>query len=153
MKKWSNDIEIDAPIGHIWKLFDGSLEDMQKIMPNVVAHEPVKVTEEGAGSIYRQKFQEGKRIEEYDVETFLYKNEPDYKEMKVGFTLANTFQITAYYELKKLGENKTYFRYETTSQPLKWYLKLLVKLAASNKVVTRFLNRVKQVAEKEQANT
>ncbi|QKY71130.1 SRPBCC family protein [Lentibacillus sp. CBA3610] len=155
MKKWSDSIEIDAPIEHVWKLFDGSLEDMQKIMPNVIAHEPVSVTDDGVGSIYRQKFREGKRVEEYEVETFVYENQPDYKEMKVGFTLANTFRITAYYELQKLGDHKTYFHYETTNQPLKWYFKILVKLAGSNKIVTQFMSRVKNAAEEEykQANT
>ncbi|MFB4168015.1 SRPBCC family protein [Virgibacillus sp. JSM 102003] len=149
MKKWSEEIEIDAPIEQVWKLLDGTLEDMQKVMPNVIANEPVKVTDEGVGSIHRQKYQEGKRVEEYDVETLLYQNKPDYKEVKVGFILANMFDITAYYELKKLDDNKTYFRYETTNQPLKWFMKLLIKLAISNKVVVKFVNRVKQVAEEE----
>lgn len=149
LKKWSEDIEIDAPIEQVWKLFDGSLEDMQKIMPSVVANEPVNVTNDGVGSVYRQKYQQGKRVEEYDVETLVYTNKPDYKEMKVGFTLANTFEITAYYNLKKLDENKTYFRYETTNQPLKWFMKLLIKLAVSNKVVTQFVSRVKKVSEEE----
>lgn len=149
IKKWSEDIEIDAPIEQVWKLFDGSLEDMQKIMPSVVANEPVTITDDGVGSVYRQKYQQGKRVEEYDVETLIYQNQPDYKEIKVGFTLAKTFKITAYYELKKLDENKTYFRYETTNQPLKWFMKLLIKLANSNKVVVKFVSRVKRVAEEE----
>ncbi|SDR03948.1 SRPBCC family protein [Virgibacillus salinus] len=149
MKKWSEEIEIDAPIEQVWKLLDGTLENMQKVMPNVIANEPVKVTDELVGSIHRQKYKEGKRVEEYDVETLLYQNQPDYKEMKVGFTLANMFDITAHYELKKLDESKTYFRYETTNQPLKWFMKLLIKLAISNKVVVKFVNRVKQVAEDE----
>ncbi len=118
-------------------------------MPNVIANEPVKVTDEVVGSIHRQKYQEGKRVEEYDVETLLYQNQPDYKEVKVGFTLASMFDITAYYQLKKLDDNKTYFRYETTNRPLKWFMKLLIKLAISNKVVVKFVNRVKQVAEEE----
>ncbi|SEQ74458.1 hypothetical protein SAMN05216232_3225 [Virgibacillus subterraneus] len=149
MKKWSEEIEIDAPIEQVWKLLDGTLENMQKVMPNVIANEPVKVTDELVGSIHRQKYKEGKRVEEYDVETLLYQNQPDYKEMKVGFTLANMFDITAHYELNKLDESKTYFRYETTNQPLKWFMKLLIKLAISNKVVVKFVNRVKQVAEDE----
>jgi uncharacterized membrane protein len=54
LKEWTKEIEIDAPIEKIWALFDGSLENMQKIMPQVISNIPVKVTEEGVGSIYRQ---------------------------------------------------------------------------------------------------
>ena len=35
MKQWTKDIEINAPIDTVWGLLDGSLEDMQKIMPQV----------------------------------------------------------------------------------------------------------------------
>jgi len=55
VKKWTKEIEIDAPVNQVWGLLDGSLEDMQKIMPQVVDHKPVKVTDEGVGSIYRKK--------------------------------------------------------------------------------------------------
>lgn len=147
MKKWSEDIEIDAPIEQVWQLFDGTLEDMQKIMPSVMTNEPVKITDERVGSIYRQKSRSGKRVEEYDVETLFYNNQSDHKEMKVGFTIKNTIEITSYYELKKIDDNTTYFRYETTNQPLKWYLKLLINLADSNKVVIQFISRVKNKAE------
>ena len=101
MKSWTREIEINAPIDQVWKLLDGTLEDMQKIMPQVVEHTPVKVTEEEVGRIYRQKYKEGKRIEEYEVKTLEYQNDPDEKRLKVGFTLANMFDITALYELKE----------------------------------------------------
>ena len=104
MKSWTREIEINAPIDQLWKLLDGSLEDMQKIMPQVVENTPVKITDEKVGSIYRQKYKEGKRIEEYDVRTLEYENHPDLKRLKVGFTLANMFDITAFYELKRLDD-------------------------------------------------
>ena len=50
MKSWTREIEINAPIDQVWKLLDGTLEDMQKIMPQVVENTPVKVTEERVGS-------------------------------------------------------------------------------------------------------
>jgi hypothetical protein len=151
MKEWTKDIEINAPIGQVWKLFDGNLEDMQKIMPNVIENSLVKETEDKVGTIYRQKYREGKRVQEYDVETLEYQNEEDYKRVKVGFNLANVFEITAAYDLKKVDDNKTYFRYTTTNNPLKWYVKILVKLAGSDKVVVQFVERVKEVAEAEVA--
>jgi hypothetical protein len=150
MKQWTKKIEIDAPIDKIWDLFDGSLEKMQMIMPQVVGNTPIKVTEEGVGTIYRQQYKEGKRIEEYDVETLEFVNTPDYKRMKVGFTLANMFEITAGYEVKKLTESKTLFSYTTTNQPLKAFLKLFL-LFGSDKVVVKFVNRVKEIAESQNA--
>jgi hypothetical protein len=79
MKQWTKEIEINAPIEKVWNLLNGSLEQMQKIMPQVIGNSPVKLTEEFVGSIYRQQYKEGKRIEEYDVETLDYLNDPDQK--------------------------------------------------------------------------
>src|SRR6185437_5067873 len=104
MKQWTKDIEINASIEQVWKFFDGSFENMQKIMPQVVDHKPVKVTDEMVGSIYSQKYKEGKRVMEYEVETLEYVNSPNEKILKVGFQLANMFDITARYELTKIDE-------------------------------------------------
>ena len=145
MKTWTKTININAPIEIVWKLLDGSLADMQKIMPQVIENKPAKVTEEGVGSIYRQKYKEGKRIETYDVETLEYSNTPDKKILKVGFVLANLFEITAYYELNKINETETSFTYSVTNNALKWFVKLFL-LFASDKVVVQFLERVKTVA-------
>ncbi|MFP7299283.1 SRPBCC family protein [Neobacillus niacini] len=146
MKEWTKEIEIDAPIEVIWALFDGTLENMQKIMPQVVENTPVKVTEEGIGSIYRQKYKEGKRIMEYDVETLEYQDTPEFKKMKVGFNLANYFEITAGYELTKLNDHQTHFKYTTSNKPLKTIFKLFLWFAG-DKTVVKFVEKVKEVAE------
>ncbi|QED46496.1 SRPBCC family protein [Cytobacillus dafuensis] len=148
MKKWTRDIEINAPIEQVWKYLDGSLDNMQKIMPKVIEHKPIKITEDGVGSVYRQKYQEGIRIEEYDVETLEYTNTPDHKKLKVGFILANMFDIKAFYELNKINDNKTSFKYKVTNRPLKWFVNLFL-LFGNDKVVVEFLERVKSVAEAE----
>lgn len=148
MKKWTSEVEINAPIEKVWTLFDGSVENMQKIMPKVVGNEPVTITDEMVGSIYLQKYQEGKRVMEYEVETLEYGNSPDVKKMKVGFTLANMFEITARYELVKMDESRTSFTYTTTNRPLKWFVKLFL-LFGNDKVVVEFVQRVKKVAETE----
>ncbi|MDF9759779.1 hypothetical protein OKW24_001552 [Peribacillus simplex] len=75
-------------------------------------------------------------------------NEANEKKLKVGFTLAKMFEITAFYELNKINDNKTSFTYTVTSRPLKWFLKLFL-LFATDKVVVEFLERVKNVAETE----
>jgi hypothetical protein len=121
---------------------------MQKIMLQVVEHKAVKVSEEGVGTIYRQKFKEGKRIEEYDKETLGLLNTPTQKKLKVGFTLAKMFEITAQYELEKLDEHRTFFTYTVTNRPLKTIVKFFM-LFASDKVVVEFVQRVKKIAESE----
>ncbi len=148
MKQWSTEIDIEAPIQKVWELFNGTEENMQKIMPQVVENKPVKITDEVVGSIYRQKYKEGSRIEEYDVETMKFADTPDHKELKVGFCLANMFDITAHYEIVKVDENRTRFKYTATNQPLKWFVKFFL-LFANDKVVKKFAERVKHVAETE----
>ena len=148
MKQWTKEIEIDAPIEQVWKFFDGSLENMQKIMPQVVDNTPIKITDGMVGSIYLQKYKEGKRVMEYEVETVEYIDSSNEKKMKIGFTLANMFDITARFELVKLDDHKTSFKYTATNRPLKWFVKLFL-LFATDKVVVEFVQRVKKVAESE----
>ena len=56
------------------------------------------------------------------------------------------FEITAFYELKKLDEQKTHFTYTATNNALKWFVKLFI-LFANDKIVVEFVERVKPVAE------
>ncbi len=148
MKQWTKEIEIDAPIEHVWKFFDGSLENMQKIMPQVVENKPLTITDGMVGSVYLQKYKEGKRVMEYEVETLEYIDTANEKKLKIGFTLANMFDITARFELVKLSDQQTFFKYTATNRPLKWFVKLF-SLFASDKVVVEFVERVKKVAESE----
>jgi ligand-binding SRPBCC domain-containing protein len=148
MKQWTKEIEIDAPIEHVWKFFDGSLENMQKIMPQFVENKPLTITDGMVGSVYSQKYKEGKRVMEYDVETLEYIDSANEKKMKIGFTLANMFDITARFELVKVNDQLTIFKYTATNRPLKWFVKLF-SLFATDKVVVEFVERVKKVAESE----
>lgn len=148
MKQWSREIVINTPIEQVWSYFNGSLEQMQKIMPQVVENTPVKITEEFVGSIYRQKYKEGNRIEEYDVHTLEYEDTQNYKKLKIGFTLANMFAITGLYEFYRVDDQTSKLKYTVTNNPLKWFVKLLL-IFANDKVVVHFLERVKEVAESE----
>jgi len=148
MKQWSSEVEINAPIEKVWEFFDGSLTNMQKIMPQVVGNEIVKQTDEVVGSVYLQKYKEGKRVMEYHVETLEYEDSSNEKLLKVGFTLAKMFDITAKYELRKIDEHTTFFKYTATNRPLKWFIKLFL-LFAKDKVVVDFVQRVKRIAETE----
>ena len=148
MKQWSREIEINSPIEHVWSYLDGSLEQMQKIMPQVVENNPIKITKDVVGSVYRQKYKEGKRIEEYDVHTLEYLNQSNEKKLKIGFTLAGSFEITALYELHRIDDQKTLLRYTATNKALKWFVKIFM-IFATEKVIVSFLEKVKKVAESE----
>lgn len=148
MKQWKREIEIHASIDHVWSLFDGSLEQMQKIMPQVIEQTPIKVTDEVIGSVYRQKYKEGKRIEEYDVHTLDYLDTPHEKKLKITFTLAKMFEITACYELHRVDDQRTILEYTVTNKPLKWFVKLFL-VFANDKVVIHFLEKVKTISESE----
>ncbi|WP_442599065.1 SRPBCC family protein [Neobacillus sp. D3-1R] len=152
MKQWTRDIQINAPIENVWKLFDGTLEDMQKIMPQVRENKLIKETPNKIGSVYLQVYGEGKKTQKYEVETIDYLDTPDEKRLKIAFNLAKMFEITADYELTKVNESKTLFRYTSTNRPLKWFLNLILKLA-NDKVVVQFTERVKSVAEEEFSHT
>ncbi|MDP4549959.1 SRPBCC family protein [Alkalihalobacillus macyae] len=145
-KKWDKSIVVNAPIETVWHYLDGSLENMQKIMPNVVDNQPVHITDHVIGSVHRQSYREGKRVMEYDVHTLDYNNQDTYKKLKIGFNLAKMFQIEGCYELTKESDSVTNMRYTGFNKPLKWYIKPFA-LLSGDKVVNEFLERVKRVAE------
>ncbi|MCS1351917.1 SRPBCC family protein [Mechercharimyces sp. CAU 1602] len=150
MKSWTEEIKINAPITQVWTLFDGSIENMQKIMPQVVDNQPKSITPDIEGSTYLQKYREGKRVMEYEVEILSWKEKEEYKKMKVGFTIAKMFSITAEYELFRLDDQHTRFRYTATNKPLTWLARLFL-LFANKRVVVQFVERVKNVAESERS--
>lgn len=149
MKRWSEKIEINAPIDEVWKLVDGSLEDMQKITPNLMENEPIKVTDEGVGSIYKQSFKVGPRFQTFEVKTLQYENEPEYKKQQFSYVHGGVFRITTTYELKKLSDQTTLFHYQTQTKPLKWYLGLFMLISRGSSIAKRFVRHVKKVAERD----
>src|SRR5690625_1108406 len=94
MKKWTREIEINAPIDQVWQLIDGSLTDMQKIMSNIITNEPVKKTKKVVGSVYKQRHRGEKGVQEYESEILEYENRPDYKLLKEEFNLGDLFVMT-----------------------------------------------------------
>ncbi|MDM5155680.1 SRPBCC family protein [Bacillus sp. DX1.1] len=148
MKIWTEEIQIDTPIEHLFSFLDGSLEQMQKLMPHVIENTPIKETEAVVGNVYRQKYKEGEEIQEYDVETLEYVNTPTHKTLKIGFVLANMFDVTATYELKQTNENQTLFKYTATNKALTEQAEFFMK-SATNQIAVDFVNRFKKIAESE----
>ena len=150
MIKWHEERVIPVNIETVWQLFE--LENIQRIMPNVVENKVLEQREGVVGSTYQQKYKEGKRIETYIVEDLEYENTPEKKHNKIGFTLAKAFEIEAAFTLIKIDENQTRFIYQGENKGLNFLGKVLLKLGGeknNQKVVTEFMDRVETEAMKE----
>lgn len=150
MIRWHEERTIPVNIETIWHLFE--LENIQRIMPNVIENKVIEQKEGVVGSTYQQKYKEGKRIETYIVEDLEYENTPEKKHNKIGFTLAKAFEIEAAFTLYKIEEHQTKFIYQGENKGLNFLGKVLLKLGGeknNNKVVTDFMNLVESEAKKE----
>lgn len=150
VKTWKQDTVIQAPLEQVWHYFDGGLNERQKIMPYVTKHEPVTVTDDVVGSVYRQAYQKGNRAEEYDVHVTDYETSEDKKRLQEEYVLGGIFEITTLYEFEKQDEFTVHMTYTMSTRPLKWYVKPFL-FFASHKVVDTFVELVKTVAEHEAA--
>jgi hypothetical protein len=150
MIKWYEEKVIPVNIETIWTLFE--LENIQRIMPNVIENKVLERKEGIVGSKYQQKYKEGKRVETYIVEDLEYENTPAKKHNRIGFTLAKAFEIQAAFTLIKLNENETKFIYQGQNQGLNFLGKVLLKMGGeknNNKVVIDFMELVEKEALKE----
>ncbi|TMU85204.1 SRPBCC family protein [Bacillus sp. BHET2] len=150
MINWHEERIIPVNIETIWHLFE--IENIQRIMPNVVENKVLEQKEGVVGSTYQQKYKEGKRIETYIVEDLEYENTPEKKHNKIGFTLAKAFEIETEFTFYKIDENQTRFIYKGENRGVNFLGKVLLKLGGeknNNKVVTDFMDRVESEAMKE----
>ncbi|KGL39108.1 hypothetical protein BMT55_01030 [Listeria newyorkensis] len=150
MVTWHEEMEIKANIEVIWNLF--ALENMQRVMPQVVENEVIEMKEGIVGSTYRQKYQEGKRVETYIVEDLEHEDTPERKHNTSGFVLAKAFKIETSITLEKIDENTTRFIYYGSNQGVNFLGKTLMKLGGSknnDKVVADFMKRVESEALKD----
>ncbi|MFZ0368139.1 MAG: SRPBCC family protein [Halobacillus sp.] len=154
MMEWKEERIIEANIETVWNLFQE--ENMPVIMPKVIENEPVHIEEGGVGSKYRQKYQEGKRVESYIVETVGYEDTDEKKYKQLSFTLAKAFEITFSFTLLKVEESRTRFIYEGKNQGVNFVGRVLMKLGSkknNQKVVNDFMDRVEEEALKAEAKT
>ncbi|WP_349407712.1 SRPBCC family protein [Pseudalkalibacillus sp. SCS-8] len=150
MLSWHEERVIPVNIEVIWELFE--IDNLSRIMPNVVETKVLEKKEGVVGTTYQQKYKEGKRIETYIVEDLEYENTPDKKHNKIGFTLAKAFEVEASFTLIKEGEDETRFIYKGQNRGLNFLGKTLLKLGGkknNQKVVDDFMDRVEEEALKE----
>jgi hypothetical protein len=149
MIQWKEEMIIPANIDKVWTLF--SEENMPRIMPKVIENKPVHLTEEVTGSKYQQKYQEGKRVETYIVETLGYENTESRKFKQIGFVIAKAFEVNLSFTLEKLDESQTKFIYEGFNKGRNFVGRAMLKLGGeknNNKVVEDFMELVKEEAMK-----
>ncbi|UII54200.1 SRPBCC family protein [Cytobacillus spongiae] len=153
MIKWYEERIIPVHIETIWKLFE--IDQLQRIMPNVIETKVIEQKEGIVGTKYQQKYKEGKRVETYIVEDLEYENTPEKKHNTIGFTLAKAFEIQASFTLIKISETETNFIYQGQNKGLNFLGKTLLKLGGqknNQKVVTDFMDRVESEALTEASN-
>lgn|SRR5690606_5483583 len=149
MISWRKEITIPTNIETVWKLFD--IDQIQRIMPNVVEHKPIDIKEGVVGSTYLQTYQEGKRKESYIVTDIEHEDTDERKHHKIEFTLAKVFHIQAAYTLIKEDDNMTRFIYSGNNEGTNFLGRSLLKLGGTKnneKVVNDFVELVRNEALK-----
>lgn len=150
MISWNEEILIPVNIDLIWTLFD--IENMQRIMPQVVETKVLEKKEAIIGSTYEQTYQEGKRVQKYIVTDLEHEDTPERKHNKSGFTLAKMFEVEVSYTLIKVNEDETKFLYSGQNKPLNLIARGMVKMMGNkknNQVVADFIELVKSEAIKD----
>lgn len=150
MIHWREERIIPVNIEKIWRMFQ--LDQIQRIMPNVVEMKVLEQKEGVVGSTYLQSYKEGKRVETYVVEDLAHEDTESRKHHRIGFTLAKAFQIEAAYTLIKQDEGHTRFIYEGHNKGINFLGKVLLKMGGqknNEKVVTDFMELVEKEALKE----
>jgi len=148
MKKLSHDVKVHAPIEDVWALFDLSLKQTKRIMPNIVSVEPIEETEEMIGSSYRQVVRQKRTQQEFLIEVVEYEDTPTYKCLKTNFEIPNMLDVTNVYKMEKIDDRTTTFISETINIPLRWDMKILLFFTGKRSVVD-LCRRVQEAAEKD----
>lgn len=152
MLTWKETIIIPANIETIWHLFD--IEQMQRIMPQVIDMRVIDKKPGVVGSTYEQTYKEGKRIMKYIVTDLEHEDTPSRKHNRSGFKLANMFAIEADYVLERINDHETHFTYSGQNEGINLLGKIMLKIMPkkqNDKVVQSFMERVYAEATKEQS--
>ncbi|WP_414054353.1 SRPBCC family protein [Macrococcus equi] len=150
MVTWREEMLLPVNIEKVWSLFD--LENIQRIMPQVVEMKVLERKPGIVGSTYEQSYKEGNKVMKYIVTDLGHEDTPTRKHNRSGFQLANMFDIEADYVLEKISDHETRFIYSGSNKGLNLVGKAMLKVMPkkqNQKVVNEFMERVKQEALKE----
>lgn len=152
MLTWKETIIIPANIETIWHLFD--IDQMQRIMPQVIDMRVIDKKPGVVGSTYEQTYKEGKRIMKYIVTDLEHEDTPSRKHNRSGFKLANMFVIEADYVLERINDHETRFTYSGQNEGINLLGKIMLKVMPkkqNDKVIQSFMERVYTEATKGQS--
>lgn len=147
---WREEMLLPVNIEKVWSLFD--LENIQRIMPQVVEMKVLERKSGIVGSTYEQSYKEGNKVMKYIVTDLEHEDTPTRKHSRSGFQLAKMFDIEADYVLEKISENETRFIYSGSNKGLNFIGKAMLRIMPkkqNQKVVNEFMERVKHEALKE----
>lgn len=147
MKKWSHQLSIIASIEDVWQLFDQTLENTKRFVPNLESIEPIEETEEVVGSVYRYVLKVQRLLQEQEVTIVDYEDTPNYKKIITKFEIPKMLEVRNEYELKRLGNTKTELKVNLVNIPLRFDMKILLMLASKKRSVVDLSNRIRLAAE------
>lgn len=140
---------IDTDIENVWTLFHD--RNIKKIFPKIENHELVEGHDDEAGAKHAQSYFEGKQLMTYVVETLVYEESPERKQLTTSFLMNGTISVVYSYTLEKMEDGKTRFIYSGSNKGVTASAKMML-LAGSKKVRLRtihsFMERVREEAMK-----
>lgn len=150
---WERKIKIEAPIETVWALFTEA--NMNRIMPQVVAHKLISTDDSTNTSVYEETYAEGSREETYLLTEIIHLDTPAEKRKTFDFTIAKMIHSSGEFHLKKGNDRQTEFIYSGKNEGVNFLGKTMLKMASNKKneaVVESFVHLVKQEAEKDATN-
>ncbi|GGI65438.1 MULTISPECIES: SRPBCC family protein [Enterococcus] len=148
---WESEMTIHANIETVWQLF--TEENMQRIMPQVVAHKLVSTDPITRTNIYEETYAEGKREETYLLTEIILLDTPTEKHKSFDFTIAKMIHSMGEFQLKKITDTETLFIYRGKNEGVNFLGKTMLKIGSQKKndeVVENFVQLVKKEAEKDE---
>ncbi|GAB7390864.1 hypothetical protein [Lactococcus garvieae] len=148
--EWKDSIVIKANIDKVWRILNDETY-LKEIKPQVVQSILIPEKSQGNIKVYNEMYQEGKRQESYELTLITEENIEELKKQSFNFIIANTIESTGYFSLKKGDEKTTIFTYSGLNKGVNFIGKILLKISKKSRndnIVTDFLNKVKEVAER-----
>lgn len=150
--KWNETININCNINKVFELMDLNNEHTRKIlMPNVISHTPLHLCDEVIGSVYKQEYIEGKKVQTYNVKITDYLDSAEKKISSFEFTLEKFAKIQGVYTLVKIDENNTELNYSGSSIGTNFAFKALIYLFSilsfRKNEALKYITNVKVLAE------
>lgn len=153
MIKWDESIIINKSIDDVWEVLNDP-NYTKVIMPQVVSTKLISEDISTNTRVYEESYQEGKRIETYELVEIITCDETERKSKFFTFTIANMLCTESNYTLTKIDEDSVKLQYDGINKGVSMIGKIVLRLAqksANTSIVLSFLYKVKEVCEQEKS--